>query len=227
MNLLDIIEKDLPTLSLSDTLEDAAQIMSDINVEYLPLLNNEEQFIALVSLNYVEETLIHKKKTTFAALHDLMHLKKAVILDMHPYDVAKYLLEHKINIVPILDREEIYQGIIHKEDLLDFFVSQSGIMLPGAVISLKIPQNEFILSNIIRICENNDIYVLHVQVKQLLHAGATDSLEVILKTNSTDLRALKTAFQRYDYQVLYTSGTAEEKDDLDKRYQLLMNYINM
>ncbi len=227
MNLLDIIEKDLPTLSLTDTLEDAEQIMSDINVEYLPLLDEQQHFVALISLDFVEESLIDKKKTSFSQIHDLMHLKRAVLLGMHPYDVAKYILEHKINIVPILDKDEVYQGIIHKEDLLDYFVNQSGIMLPGAIISLKVPQNEFILSNIIRICENNDIYVLHVQVKQFVQSDIADKLEIILKTNSTDLSALKSAFQRYDYQVLYTSGTTEEKDDMDLRYQLLMNYINM
>lgn len=227
MYLLELIEKDIATLNGSDTLENAIQIMSDFNVEELPLIDDEGIFIALVSLDFIEETLLYKKNTPLNSLN-LLHLKKAVFQNMHPYEVARYAIENKIKLIPILDEKELYKGVIYKEALLDYFVSHSGIMQPGAILSIKVPQNEFVLSHIIRICENNDTHVLHVQIRQInVEQSIADDLEIILKTNRTDLRALKSAFQRYDYKVNYISGSTDDEEDLINRYHLLMNYINM
>lgn len=227
MYLLALIEKDIATLSGSDTLEHAIQMMSDFNVEELPLIDDQGQFIALIPLYFLEETLLYKKNTPLSSIN-LLHLKKAAFQNMHPYEVARYAIENKIKIIPILDEQEIYKGVIYKEALLDYFVSHSGIMQPGAILSIRVPQNEFVLSNIIRICENNDTHVLHVQIRQInIDQSVADDLEIILKTNRTDLRALKSAFLRYDYEVNYISGSIEDEEDLINRYHLLMNYINM
>lgn len=227
MYLLELIEKDIITLKWSDTLEMAIQMMSDFNVEELPLIDEDGFFVALISLDFLEESLLYKKNSSFESLH-LLHLKKAVFQDMHPYEVARYAIENKIKIIPILDHKELYIGVIYKEDLLDYFVDHSGIIQPGAIFSLKVPQNELILSNIIRICENNDVQVLHLQLRQMNFSTPTsDSIEVIIKTNKSDLRAVKAAFLRYDYEINYISGTVDDDEDMAKRYQLLMNYINM
>lgn len=226
MNLVDIIDHNIPTIQLTDTLEDAEQLMFDFQVESLALLDENKEFLALIPLDFVEEQLFQRKKTSFSEIYDIMYLKKAVLTDTHPYDIARYLIENNLDTVPVIDKEGQYKGMIEKASLFDYFIEQSGIVNPGAIIALKIPQSEYILSNIIRVCENNDVYVLHVQVNQIPGSGGLD-LEVILKTNSTDLRVIKSAFQRYNYHILYTSGNLVEDDDLDRRYKLLMNYINM
>lgn len=223
MNLLDIIEKDIPSLCVEDTINDAENVMMDFNIEALPLIDENDNFIALITLEFVENHWPDEKKQTFKDMRDLMYLKKAVLLNTHPYDIARYAINHQLSLIPVIDTKEKYIGIIEKVALFNFIVNPSGLLLEGSIIALKVANIDYILSDIIRICESNDTIVLHVQVSPI----PGNYYEIILKTNRIDLSGLKSAFLRYNYQVLYTTGTSYEDDDLDKKYKNLIRFIEM
>lgn len=223
MNLLDIIDRDIPSLSMHDSIKDAEQIMRDFNIEALPLIDEMEHFTALITIEFIENHWSEERKQTFQDIRDLMYLKKAVLLDTHPYDIARYAIEHQLSLIPVIDTNEKYIGIIEKVALFDFIVNPSGLLLEGSIIALKVARTDYILSDVMRICESNDTAILHVQINPI----TAEFYEIILKTNRIDLSGLKSAFLRYNYQVLYTTGTSYEEDDLDRKYKNLMRYIEM
>jgi len=80
------------------------------------------------------------------------------------------------------------------------------------------------LSEIARLCENEDVIIISSQISTNKVTGKVD---VTLKTNRTDLHALASSFERHNYVVTQVYGEQANYEDMLDRYKLLMNYINM
>jgi acetoin utilization protein AcuB len=94
---------------------------------------------------------------------------------------------------------------------------------PGGIIVLEIAPRNYTLYEIARICENEDVIILNLQV----HTNADSTLQVTLKLNRTALDAVVSSFERHNYHVTEVYGEEVRKEDIEEKYHLLMNYINM
>jgi CBS domain-containing protein len=65
----EIMEKDLITVSLSDTIEHCMEIMSTEKVRHLPVLEND-RVVGIVSIGDVVKATLEKQKETIEYLHD-------------------------------------------------------------------------------------------------------------------------------------------------------------
>ena len=65
----EIMEKDLTTVSLSDTIEHCMEIMSTEKVRHLPVLEND-RVVGIVSIGDVVKATLEKQKETIEYLHD-------------------------------------------------------------------------------------------------------------------------------------------------------------
>src|SRR5690606_3703384 len=152
------------------------------------------------------------------------HFRPVVYAYLHPYEAMSRAIQQDISIVPVIDAEHKYLGAIDRSDLLEYIVRHSGIEQAGGILSLSVKRSDYSLSEIARICENNDITIINVQ----LHAQTdSDLITVTLKTNSKELQALVASFERYEYTVSEVFGDLLNTEGIANRYHLLMNYINM
>ena len=65
----EIMEKDLATVSLTDTIDYCMELMSTKRVRHLPVLENEH-VVGIVSIGDVVKATIEKQKETIEYLHD-------------------------------------------------------------------------------------------------------------------------------------------------------------
>lgn len=65
----EIMEKDLATVSLTDTIDHCMEIMSTKRVRHLPVLENE-RVVGIVSIGDVVKATIEKQKETIEYLHN-------------------------------------------------------------------------------------------------------------------------------------------------------------
>lgn len=215
-----LIAPDLPVLHLSDTGEQALNIMQELHVGHLPLTDADE-YKALIG----EEELLNwetPEKPLSAA--NFLNFMPVVYGNAHPYEAARRAIQQNISVVPVIDENNKYLGAVTRNDLLEFLCKNTGIEQPGGIISLEVKMANYSLSEIARICENNDVIILNTQ---LLSSPETDTIEVILKTNTKELQSLVASFERYEYTVKEVFGELPAQESMLERYQLLMNYINM
>ena len=82
--------------------------------------------------------------------------------------------------------------------------------------------HDYSLAEISRIVESNDTKILSSHV-----ASSYDSsqVELVLKLNNTDLTRIIASFDRFGYTIKESYHESEQDDDLQDRYDTLMNFL--
>lgn len=207
-------------LKTSDTGRTALSWMEDLRVMHLPIVNNEG-FLGLVS-----EFDIYASNNFDEALgnHQLSLIKPYVNENQHIYDAMRLMHAHHLTIVPVVDDHENYLGSITLQSLLEHFAEAFSMHEPGAVLVLEMSENDFVLSEIARLAEANDTKILSHFVKTF---ADTKRIEITLKFNRLNINGLIQTFLRYNYHIVTAYNEQNDNDDLQDRFDALMNYLNI
>jgi len=217
----DLISEIIPSLKTSDTGQTALNWMEIFRISHLPIVNNQD-FLGLISdtdiydMNQPEEPIGN---------HELTLLKPYVTDNQHLFEVMGLAARLKLSVVPVLDNNNHYKGVITTSDLIRHMAGISSMDQPGGIIVLELIERDYSLSQIAQIVEGNNIKVLSMYI-----TSPTEStrLEVTLKVNTTDLFALIRTFERYNYEVKTWVTTNDSIDRFySERFDLLMKYLNM
>lgn len=215
-----LISPIVPTLLPSDTGNKALNIMEEAHLTQLPLVQ-EDNYVALIQEN---DVLDWDKPEYALDKADFLSYRPAVFANGHPFDALRIAYQQKLSIVPVIDNGNKYIGAITRDDLLKYMTENSGVDNPGGIIVLQMAPRNYSLTEIARICENEDVIIISSQLTNNL---ATGLLEVTLKTNRTNLEPVVSSFERHEYEVKEVFGAQAGQEELMSRYNLLMNYINM
>ncbi len=217
----DLISDIVPALRTSDTGQKALNWMEVFRVSHLPIVNNRE-FLGLISdtdiydLNMAEEPIGNHKLSLFSPF---------VYADQHVYEVIELVNRLKLTVVPVLDRENNYLGLITMHDLVKFFAELTAVQHPGAILVIGMSQNDYSLSQIAQIVESNDASILSLYVRS--HEDST-RMELILKINRADISSIVQTFERYGYEVKASFMGDRELDNFyADRYEEFMRYLNI
>jgi len=157
--------------------------------------------------------------------HELTLLKPYVRDDQHIFEVIGVAARLKLSVIPVLDDNNHYMGLITTSDLVRYIASISSMDQPGGIIVLEMIERDYSLTQIAQIIESNNIKVLSMYI-----TSPTDStrMEVTLKVNETDLLSVIRTFERYNYNVKTWITTNDSIDRFySERFDLLMKYLNM
>ena len=216
----DLISDEIPALRTSDTAVEALNWMEVFRISHLPIVNNKE-FLGLISesdifdVNKPEEPIWN---------HQLSLLKPFVKYDQHIYEVIEAVSRLKLTVVPVLDYENNYLGVICISDLVHYFAKLSAIENPGGIIVLEVTQSDYSMTEISQIIESNNAKILSMYINTL---PDSTKLEVTLKLNLTDLTSIIKTFNRYEYHIKESFMEYDEQDDLyNERYDLFMRFLN-
>jgi CBS domain-containing protein len=216
----DLITEDIPPLKTSDLGKEALGFMNEFHVIHLPIVNNK-QFLGLIS----EQDIIDlNEPDSPLGNHTLSLINPFVQSSQHLYEVINLVARLKLSIIPVVDEEHNYIGIITLQSIIENLSLQSSIKEPGGIILLEMAFHDYSLSEIARIVESNEAKILSVFVN-------TDSsrriLKLTIKVNRLDLKHIVATFERFNYKVIETFMENEHKDTFKDRYDILMKYLNM
>jgi CBS domain-containing protein len=136
----------------------------------------------------------------------------------------KMMAEMRLSLLPVVEQKNLYSGVITLPNLLNYLTVNMSVLKPGGIIVLEMAENDYSLTEIVRIVETNDAKVIGVF---LTNRPDSTMLEIALKVDVTDLSALIQAFERYNYAIKATFAEKDDLDELKERYDALMNYLNV
>ena len=211
----------VPALKTSDTGYQALSWMDIFRISHLPIVNNRE-FLGMISdkdiydLNMAEEPIGNHKLSLFSPF---------VYDDQHIFEVIEIISRLNLTAVPVIDRKNVYLGLITINDLIEKFAELPAVSHPGGILVLEINVNDYSLTQIAQIVESNDAKILSVYITS---REDTTKMDVILKINQSDLGAIVQTFERYNYTIKASYLTDNEAENLIKnRYELFMRYLNV
>jgi len=217
----DLISEVIPALKTSDTGQTALNWMEIFRISHLPIVNNQD-FLGLISdtdiydMNQPEEPIGN---------HELTLLKPYVTTDQHLFEVVGVAAKLKLSVVPVLDNNNHYKGVITVNDLISSIARISSMDQPGGIIVLEMTERDYSLTQIAQIVESNNIKVMSMYITS---PPDSTKLEVTLKVNSTDLLSVIRTFERYNYDVKTWVTTDDSLDRFySERFDLLMKYLNI
>ncbi|MBX7093562.1 MAG: CBS domain-containing protein [Flavobacteriales bacterium] len=219
----DLISENIPPIKLSDTGTKALKWMDEFKVAHLPVVDNGQYFGLVADADIFD--LNSPEKTIGEQLEDLELDDIHVTEGQHIYDAIKIMNENRLSIVPVLNKDKHYLGVISMSNLMEKIGSVSSITEPGSVLILEVNYQDYSLSQIAQIVEGNNARILSVFLNNNPENGTID---VTLKINKTDVSGILQTFQRYNYFIKSAFQVDSDYfDDLKTRYDALMNYLKM
>jgi signal-transduction protein with cAMP-binding, CBS, and nucleotidyltransferase domain len=215
-----LIEHDIPALSLQQTGRDAFHLLGEYHVKHLPVVQ-EGKLVGILS----EEDVFNHKLYDPISEYDFSLMRRAAILeDEHIFEVMRMMGELRLTVLPVIDTEGNYRGLISQNDLLRYFAQTASFTEQGAVLVLQMPRRDYSLSNISHLVEDENVKILSAFVTS---APNPEYIELTLKLDRTDLSRVISSLERHDYDVKETFGELERSDFLRERYDALMHYLNL
>lgn len=215
----DLINNIIPSLKTTDSVQDALDWMDEFRVSHLPIVF-EQEYLGLV---------------TESELLDLDPMDKVMVVansiqrpfvfgNDHIYDLIKNIGESQVTVVPVIDEEENFLGIITAVDIIAALSKLGSFAEPGGVIILELNARDYSMSQIAQIIESNEARILS---SNIITNSSSMRMEILLKIDQIDLTRIIAAFERYQYNVKASFHSSTFDEELKDRYNHLMNFLKM
>jgi CBS domain-containing protein len=143
--------------------------------------------------------------------------------DEHILEVLKSASELHLTAIPVVDKTGNFLGCVTLEDLVEKLSQMQGADRPGGIIVLEMAEQDYSLQQIARIVEENNAKILSTSVSP----GDAGQIEVNLKISNPDVNAILQSFSRFNYNIKGSYQEPEYTEDMRKRYEELMRYLNI
>lgn len=214
----DLITDEIPPLIHTDTGEKAINWMDEFKVSHLPVLKNGN-FVGVVSESDILDHL--NLDETLDGL--FQHLPRPYVKSSaHIYEVLAKMSELKLSVIPILDAQEHYIGCTSIFKLMTELANTGSIKESGGILILEINTVDYSMAQIAQIVESNNARILS---SYILSNPDSMKLDVTLKINQLELTSIIRTFERYDYLVKASFQYGIGDEDLNWRYDTLMNFM--
>ncbi|MCF8335052.1 MAG: CBS domain-containing protein [Bacteroidales bacterium] len=216
----DLISYDIASVKTSDTGLEALNWMVFYKVSHLPIVNNKK-FLGLIAEDDIYEL---NDPAEPIGNHRLSLFRPYVYSSQHPYEILEVASRLRLTVIPVINEEDEYLGMIKMVDLMHFFARLSAIEKKGGIIVLDLHMNDYSLSEIAQIVESNDAKILSMYIETRPNSVR---MGVTLKLDVADLTSVIQTFNRYDYEVKASFMEVDKQEDLyNSRFDHLMRYLN-
>jgi acetoin utilization protein AcuB len=217
----DLVSDVIPALKTSDTGARALSWMEIFRISHLPIVDKKE-FLGLISDNDIfdmgmmDEPIGNYRLSLFSPF---------VYAGQHIYEVIEIASRLKLTVIPVLDENKNFIGMIGQSDLLGHFASLTAAGEQGGIIVLEMNHLDYSLSQISQIVEGNNARVLSLYIK---NTEDSNRIEVTIKTNTTDLTSILQTFERYEYHIkAYYMDNENLSGFYKNRYDQFIRYLDV
>ena len=217
----ELINQMIPPLKLYDTVDKALRWMDEFRVNELPVVSNR-RYMGLATEQHLIELTDRSQ-----ALRDieLEHQDVHVMQRQHFYDVMEAAIKNKIQVVPVLDEEQEYMGIITINDTIAAFGQMSALQGQGSILVLSMPERDYSLSQISRLIEEENVKILSAYVSP--DEMDPYKIKLTLKLNTTDPSRIISTLERFEYRITALFNDGNDNDVGRDRLDMLLKYLDI
>ena len=219
MKLSEYIINDIKPLKIDSKVCDLQLLFNQLTYSHIPVTNEENTFLGCFF-----ETDVHcfdsdKQISEYTyALEDFFVKDNTLWLD-----VLEAFAQNSSNIMPILNKDNVYLGYYELNDVISLFNESPFFFEKGGILVIEKGTSDYSFSEISQIVESNDGKLLGAFVSKMKN----DVTQVTLKIGGTGLNEIIQTFRRYSYNIV--SGHEEDSyiESLKDRSDYLNKYLNM
>lgn len=216
----DLINDSFPPLKLGDTGLKAINWMEEFHVEHLPIVDGVD-YVGLAT----EEDILKLRSLEQPLANQALPLIKPFVRYNQPiFEVVKRMSKDKLSLTPVLDEADHYIGVITLADILKHYADSGLFEDANGVVVLELPAKDYLLSTIAHLVEQENGKIISSYITP---NPEQESLDLTLKINQPDLSRILASLTRHGYVVKEHYHQNEFMDDIQSRYDSLMNYLGI
>lgn len=216
----ELISPALSSVKSSDPIQKAIDKMAEFHVNHIPIVDSNKYMGLITDYDILE---VNNHNLPAAALN-LSLYSPFVFEEQHVYDVIRLFYEQKLSVLPVLDSNRNYKGLISINKIIEHLATLTSAKEPGGIIVLEVDNRNNSLSQIAQIVESDNAQILSSFVESF---PDSTKLEITIKLNRTEISSIIAAFLRYNYVVKATFNDVKFFDNTSDRYDQLMNYLDI
>ena len=215
-----LIAHDIPALDVNQTGRDAYHLLSDYHVKHLPVVDGR-RLVGIIS----EEDVFNHKLYEPVSDYDFTTVRRfSVRSDEHLFDIIRIMGENRLTVIPVVDSEDNYLGMVSQNMLLRTFANSVSFAEPGAVLVLEMTRRDYSLALIARLVEEEDAKLL---TSIITTSEDPEMMEVAIKINRSDLSRITASLERQGFVVKESFGVDAYTDGMKERYDSFLAYMNV
>jgi len=219
MLVSEIAQSTIPVLHFDDTVEEAADLLQQHNLQHLPVLN-EENYEGLLSL---DELMTAEDSDDISSLKNkFIHV--SITANQHVLTALKVITNSDVSLLPVLSQNNEYTGAITRQNLLNALYTFWNCEEPGGIFVIEMSRQKFSVGELCRLVETNDAFVTQLNTYTEHLSGL---LIVTFKINKTEVSDILATLQRYEYAVRYYFGEEYYENEIKENFDNLMSYLNV
>lgn len=213
------ISTDYHEVLLSDSISFVLDKMTELHCKQMAVVE-EGVFYGLI-----EENQLLDESNTALTMESLKNTLRPIYLFdyQHIYDALQMIAHNDFCFIPILDKNHHYLGSLTKQSILIALNTILGNE-ESAIIVLELGPRDNALSHIAHIIEAENTNIYSTAIHQIPDSS---DLALTIKVNRTNLSAVVAALNRNNYPVKATFRDSADQTDIQNRYDLLMNYLDL
>lgn len=215
----ELISQTHDALRTSDTGEQAVTMMSIFHVKHLPIVNNE-QLLGLIA----ENDILEQNLSEPIGSYNLSMTRPYALQQDHLFEVMKLMAEYRLTVIPVVDDENRYLGLITQDDLIQYYASSFSFEEPGSILVIETDKVNYSLAEVSRIVEEENSAIL---TSFLTTVEDSTRVQITLKINNHSLSGIVASLERYGYDIAASFAEDEYRDLFKDRYDSLMTYLNV
>ncbi|TVQ68478.1 MAG: CBS domain-containing protein [Balneolaceae bacterium] len=222
MKVHEVVSQIIRPLRAMDTAREALAAMAESGMSALPVVDQTtRRFIGVVTRASAEQH--HVSGGSVLTIRE----EKSIVTDpdQHVFDAVRLMEKHNLTILPVLDSDRSYVGVVDRRELNDRIITLMNFTEYGSLITIHFEERDFTLSQPVRIIEAEGGLILGLSVES---PKARHPFYVVsIKLNLTDPGRIVASLKRHDYIVDQHSSDDEEDRRYEQRADELMHYLNI
>lgn len=216
-----LINPMIPVLKLTDPVSTALDWMDEFSTKQLVVADSG------IYQGIVTEDILYDVADSSDSLSKIIIQHKDIFAseDQHPYELLRLVNQFGLLIIPVLHEDRTFAGSILINDLVEHFVNELGVQEKGAVIVLRIAEQNYSLSEISRLIESNGTKILSSYYSSGESYNPTNEARLTLKLNRTHITPVIATLERFGYEIeeAHANDPIESVDQ--ERLDMLLRYL--
>jgi len=218
MLLTNYITNNFKPLSPSDTIDMAIVLFESFGMDYLPVVENGI-LVGCLPSDFNLATEERRLVSEYLDLSELFYVNK----DDSFIDVLRVLGANDSNIVFVTNESRKFLGYVTQNDVMYSLSNTPFFNEIGGVLVIKKSIKDYSISELAQIVESENAKILGVMITDFVG----EDVVLTLKINRMRLGSIEASLKRFGYIVLESYHENKNVDDVQERYDSLMNYLNI
>ena len=213
------INHEIPFLQPEDKGLTALSLLEELKIAELPLVDNDRYVGLITELDLLDYECIDGELSKIES----KLVRPFVYEDDHLFDVVGKMASDDISVLPVITTDEKYIGAIDQSSVIKMIANAEAYKSSGGVIQLEFGIHDYSVTEISRLVESNDLKILNLYITA---SPDSSKIQVTIKLNKSELSGLIQTFNRFGYVITASFHKDVDEEDLRKRYEGFLRYMN-